>query len=532
MESTFLVVGAGTMGLGIALLAAERGENVELVEPNAAARARAAQRIAGTSIQLLEAVPAQSLAQIALEAVPERLTLKRDTLQAMEAALAPDAVVATNTSSLALAELAKGLHRPERFVGMHFFNPPQQMPLVEVVFTDSSDNDAVERVRALAERLGKTAVEASDTPGFIVNRVARPFYLQALRAENDAVATVEEIDELALGIGFPMGPFALMDYIGLDINLATSRSLYERTGAPRFEPVESQVALVESGAHGRKSGKGFYNYELGERPPRSVEAPERADEEAFDERICVLGFGALADDLASEAEAAFGSIDRIENDEFLVDIDSSVSIAFDAGDGTTDRIEALLEIEGLLDASCAIFFDAYSTDSKALFKRARHPERFIGYGILGLFVSQRAIEIVDHDELDDDMLALAQEFFERLGKRVVLVASSPGLVLGRLVGSIVNEAVIAVHEDVASAEDVDLAMRLGTNYPLGPIAWGREIGGARIARILRAVAAEYGPDFGPHRSLWLLDIDEEGELPDGTPLAEDGSDAGSEGETE
>ena len=167
-----------------------------------------------------------------------------------------------------------------------------------------------------------------------------------------------------------------------------------------------------------------------------------------------------------------------------------------------------------------------------MFKRARHPERFIGYGILGLFVSQRAIEIVDHDELDDDMLALAQEFFERLGKRVVLVASSPGLVLGRLVGSIVNEAVIAVHEDVASAEDVDLAMRLGTNYPLGPIAWGREIGGARIARILRAVAAEYGPDFGPHRSLWLLDIDEEGELPDGTPLAEDGSDAGSEGETE
>ena len=130
MESTFLVVGAGTMGLGIALLAAERGEKVELVETDLAARARAAQRIADTSIQLLEAVPVQSLASIALEAVPERLTLKRDTLQAMEAALAPSAVLATNTSSLALAELAKGLRRPERFVGMHFFNPPQQMPLV------------------------------------------------------------------------------------------------------------------------------------------------------------------------------------------------------------------------------------------------------------------------------------------------------------------------------------------------------------------------------------------------------------------
>ena len=523
MESTFLVVGAGTMGLGIALLAAERGEKVELVETDLAARARAAQRIAGTSIQLLEAVPVQSLASIALEAVPERLTLKRDTLQAMEAALAPSAVLATNTSSLALAELAKGLRRPERFVGMHFFNPPQQMPLVEVVAAETSDDDAVDCVRAFAERLGKTAVEATDTPGFIVNRVARPFYVQALRSEHDAVASVEEIDELALGIGFPMGPFALMDFIGLDINLATTRSLYERTGAPRFEPVETQVALVEAGACGRKSGKGFYNYEGGERPPRSVEPPERSNEEPFDERICVLGFGALADDLSTEAEGAFGAVDRIENDEFLADIDSSATIVFDAGDGTTDRIEALLEVEGVLDPSCAIFFDAYSTDIKALLKRARHPERFLGYGILGLFASQRAIEIVDHDALDDDMLALGQEFFERLGKRVVLVASSPGLVLGRLVGSIVNEAVIAVHEGVASADDIDLAMRLGTNYPLGPIAWGREIGGARIARILRGLAAEYGPDFGPHRALWLLDLDEEGEGMHGEPLGEDGS---------
>jgi len=528
MESTFLVVGAGTMGLGIALLAAEHGEKVELVESDMAARARAAQRIAGTTIQLLEAIPAQSLATVALEAVPEQLALKRDTLRAIEAALAPHAVLATNTSSLELAALGKALERPERFVGMHFFNPPQQMPLVEIIATEVSDADAIECVRALAERFGKTAVAAADTPGFIVNRVARPFYLQALRAEHDAVASIDEIDELALGIGFPMGPFALMDFIGLDINLATTRSLYERTGAPRFEPIETQVALVEAGAFGRKSGRGFYNYEAGERPPRSVEAPDRSGDEPFDERLCVLGFGALADDLSTEAEAALGAIDRIENDEFLADIDPSVTIAFDAGDGTTDRIEALLEIEGLLDPSCAIFFDAYTTDIQALLKRARHPERFIGYGILGLLASQRAVELVDHDALEDDMLSLAQEFFERLGKRVVLVAAAPGLVLGRIVGSIVNEAVIAVHEGVASADDVDLAMRLGTNYPLGPIAWGREIGGARIARILRALAAEYGPDFGPHRSLWLLDIDEEGEPDAGAPLGADGSEATAE----
>ncbi len=523
MESTFLVVGAGTMGLGIALLAAEHGERVELVESDPAARARAAQRIVGTTIQLLEAIPAQSLASVALEAVPERFALKRDALIAMEAAVAPTAVLASNTSSLELGELGKALRRPERFVGFHFFNPPQQMPLVEIVVTEVADDDAVESVRALAVRLGKNAVEATDTPGFIVNRVARPFYLQALRAEHDAVASIEEIDELALGIGFPMGPFALMDFIGLDVNLATSRSLFERTGAPRFEPVETQIALVEGGALGRKSGKGFYDYEGGERPPRAVDPPTEFEEGTFDERLCILGFGALADDISTEAEAAIGAIDRIENDEFLADIDPSITIAFDAGDGTTDRTEALLEIEGLLDPTCAMFFDAYCTDIKALLKRARHPERFIAYGILGLLASQRVVEIVDHDALDDEMLALAQEFFERLHKRVVLVAPSPGLVLGRIVGSIVNEAVIAVHEGVASAEDVDLAMRLGTNYPLGPIAWGREIGGARIARILRALAAEDGPDFGPHRALWLLDLDENAAPGEGAPLGEDGS---------
>jgi 3-hydroxybutyryl-CoA dehydrogenase len=170
-----------------------------------------------------------------------------------------------------------------------------------------------------------------------------------------------------------------------------------------------------------------------------------------------------------------------------------------------------------------IFADAYATDLAKAAKRMRHSERLVGYGVLGAFVSQRAVEIVDSELVSDDALELAQELFASLGKGVVLVEDRPGLFLGRTVGSIVNEAVIAVHEKVATLDDVDVAMRLGTNYPIGPIAWGREIGGARVTRILQRLAEAEGEAFAPHRSLWVLDVEEEGatqpiELPAETPV--------------
>jgi 3-hydroxybutyryl-CoA dehydrogenase len=141
----------------------------------------------------------------------------------------------------------------------------------------------------------------------------------------------------------------------------------------------------------------------------------------------------------------------------------------------------------------------------------RHPERLVGYGIIGALESQYAVEIVDTETVSDDALALAQELFEHLGKGVCLVENVPGLYLGRVIGSIVNEAVIAVQEGVASADDVDTAMRLGVNYPQGPIAWGREIGGRRLTQILRRVAEAEGEAFAPHRALWVLDVQEEEE---------------------
>ncbi|MGC1380157.1 MAG: 3-hydroxyacyl-CoA dehydrogenase NAD-binding domain-containing protein [Candidatus Baltobacteraceae bacterium] len=519
MGEAFLVVGGGTMGAGIALLGAQAGYDVEIVEPQAAARERGVayvEREAARSgdpsvsqrVRWVDAIPQRSDAAVAIEAVPERFELKRDVFVKLANALPSDALLATNTSSLAVEELADAVPSPERVVGLHFFNPPPRMQLVEVVQAPQTSNDAADRAASVAERLGKTPVRVADTPGFIVNRVARPYYLQALRALERAVASAEELDALARAAGFRMGPFELMDLIGLDVNLATSESLYARTGAPRFAPVELQRRMVADGLLGRKSGRGFYRY--GDGAPERLDAtvPPQGGERDAGELIAVVGFGVLADELAQLVEQRYERVQRIENDELLDELSLDATIVVDAGDGSNDRADAIAALDSLLGPETIFFADAYVTDLAACARRLRHPERLVGFGFLGSIASQGAVEIVDSDAVSDDALELAQELFATLGKGAVLVADAPGLFLGRTVGSIVNEAMIAVHEHVATPDDVDIAMRLGANYPIGPIAWGREIGGARLTRILKLLAASEGEAFAPHRSLWVLDVED------------------------
>ncbi len=522
MEDSVIVVGAGTMGAGIAFVAARGGFPVEVVEPDASARERGRARVeadalrAGDAsiparIRWIEAIPERSAATIAIEAVPEDASLKIRIVTELERALAPDALIASNTSSLSIIELFSGLDRPERAIGLHFFNPPAAMKLVEIVRTASTDDRAIERARAFVERGGKSAVLATDTPGFIVNRVARPFYLQALRALDRGVAPIETIDALARAAGFRMGPFELIDVIGMDVNLAVSESIYERTGQARLIPLDVQRAMVAQGRLGRKSGAGFYDYRNGvpERLDLRVDPPE--GEPIEDEVVAIVGFGGIADEIAELLEQRYAHVQRIENDDLIDELRLDTTMVIDTGDGTSDRGEMVASMDSVLGPETVVFVDAYATDTRAAAKRMRHPERLIGYGVLGSFESQRAVEIADSPGASDDALALAQELFEQLGKGVALVADEPGLVLGRIVGSIVNEAVIAVHEDVATADDIDLAMRLGTNYPIGPIAWGREIGGARVARILNRLAQAEGDAFAPHRALWVLDALDEPE---------------------
>jgi 3-hydroxybutyryl-CoA dehydrogenase len=282
MIATVGVIGTGTMGGGIAQVAARAGLDVLLHDSVPAAVSAAVERMradlrasAGKGkISATEATQALArihpcktfkdlgAADIVIEAALEDLAVKREIFQALDAIVAPSTILATNTSSLSITAIASLTKTPETVVGMHFFNPPAVMPLVEIVRGSRTSDATTLAVRDFALRLKKTPVVCKDTPGFIVNRIARPFYGEALRLLGEGVSTVEQIDAILTRTGgFRMGPFALMDLIGIDVNYAVSQSVYEQFfQEPRFRPHPIQRHMVEAGLLGRKTGKGFYTY--------------------------------------------------------------------------------------------------------------------------------------------------------------------------------------------------------------------------------------------------------------------------------
>ena len=275
------ICGAGTMGRGIAIAALQAGHSVVLFDiaedalPKAVSYVSAqmdkavernkmsaeAAATAKTAISSSTDLAALAPCELVIEAVAERLDIKHALLLQLEALVAPDAILASNTSSISIAALASPLQYPERCVGLHFFNPAHIMKLVEVIRGPQTSDAVVQTCVDLAKQLGKTPAVAKDVPGFIVNRVARNYYNEAQRIVMEGAADVGQVDKLMKGLGFKMGPFELMDLIGVDTNLDVTKSQWEQFFfEPRFAPSLLQQQTVDAGHHGKKSGRGFYDH--------------------------------------------------------------------------------------------------------------------------------------------------------------------------------------------------------------------------------------------------------------------------------
>ena len=465
------VIGTGTMGAGIAQVAAVAGHRVLLYDAVDGAAGRAAESIRARVARLVEkgriAAPGElrlevtpdlaglAPADLVIEAIAEDLAVKQALFAELEKIVTPGCVLATNTSSLSPTAIAAGLSHPERLVGLHFFNPAPLMRLVEVVSGLATDPAVAAAVTGLAESWGKQVVQAAATPGFIVNRVARPFYAEALRLAEEQAAPPATIDAVLTGAGgFRMGAFALMDLVGQDVNEAVTRSVWAAFGYdPRFAPSLLQRSMVEAGWLGRKSGRGWYRYDDGTTPPAPPAVPAAA---------------APAYVTATGATPLQPLLER-----------SSVQVRA----GTGEPAGAAGLPGGALLVRC---------DGRPAWALAAQ------WG--------RPVVVVDRT-LDDSTatsIALAASepgpateaagLLQAGGLAVHAIDDVPGLIVTRTVAMLVNGAVDARHKGVASAADIDTAMQLGTNYPLGPLAWGQRWGAGTVLAVLENLQAVYGED--------------------------------------
>jgi 3-hydroxybutyryl-CoA dehydrogenase len=437
----------------------------------------------GDRLRLASSLDELASCDLVVEAIPEDLALKRDLFTRLEALVAPDAILASNTSSLSITAIAGTTAHPERVVGIHFFNPVPLMALVEVISGIRTSPDVAERAVGLVEALGKKPVRALDTPGFIVNRVARPYYGEALRLLGEGVADHATIDRiLTLAAGFRMGPFELMDLIGIDVNFAVTQSVYHAFFEDsRYRPHPIQARMVAAGSLGRKTGRGFYV------EPRETE-PEAAQpaRPPRPERVMVLGPESERVEWAARLRTAGHEVVTAAGDrpEWVVDL-------FWDREAKRSGLRALAKE---LPPGTAFLTSVLTVSASEVASWIPDHPRVAGMAWLPTSPEGRLVECARSLSAPVDLETCVSGFCSSLGLQTAWVADRAGLVTPRILACLVNEAASAVMEGVATVADVDRAMQLGVNYPLGPLAWGDRLGLDRVVGVLEGLQHEQGPD--------------------------------------
>lgn len=476
------IIGAGTMGAGIAQVAAQAGYRVLLYDAMVGAVEKGLQRITRDLERLVERgklQPAQrdvllwrinpvhsvedlAPAKLVLEAIVEDLEVKGALFAQIEAICGEDVIPVTNTSSLSVTAIGAKLKRPQRLVGMHFFNPAPVMKLVEVVSGIDTDPEIANIVFDTAKAWGKIPVHVKSTPGFIVNRVARPFYAEGLRVLQEGGADAATIDAiLREASGFRMGPFELMDLIGHDVNFAVTGSVFTAYfNDQRFQPSLLQQELVSAGYLGRKTGRGFHFYEHEDGRQRTQ--PATAEPGPRPAAVTVHGHLGIVEPL----------VDCLR--------DAGITVERQAGEG-------FLEVDGV---------HLYLSDGRFATERAAITD-FSNLALFDLaldYAQASRIALAVADQAAPETAAIAAGLFQALGKAVSIIDDIPGLVVMRTVSMLANEGADAVNQGVCTADAVDLGMRYGVNYPRGPLDWAEAIGLPVVLNILDNLARTYGED--------------------------------------
>jgi 3-hydroxybutyryl-CoA dehydrogenase len=561
------VVGLGTMGAGIAEVLSRNGIDVVGVETNDEALERGRGHVEHSTSRavkrgklsedeqraLFERITfttrLEDLADVELviEAIPERLEVKKEVFSKLDAICPPDAILATNTSSLSVTEIAVATQRPSKVIGIHFFNPAPVMNLVEVIKTVVTDTSVVEDVEALMARVGKTDVTAGDKAGFIANALLFGYLNNAVRMLESHYATREDIDAaMRLGCGHPMGPLALLDLIGLDSAYEILDTMYHQSRDHLHAPAPILKQLVTAGFLGRKTGRGFYAYEAPDSPvvvdaAAPVTEDARLEQARSVQRIGVVGTGTMATGIVEVcAKAGYDVVFRARGDDRAAGVRKGLVKSLEKGVhrgklSEADRDAALARVTGTtrLDdlADCDIVIEAVVEDlavKQGLFAAldevvkpgailatttsslpviecaaaTARPAEVVGLHFFNPAPVMKLVEIVPTVRTADDVLATAKALTLALGKHPVICGDRAGFIVNALLFPYLNDAVKMLEANYASADDIDFAMKLGCGHPMGPFELMDVVGLDVTLAIQHTLYLEFRePGFAPARML-------------------------------